>query len=51
VARNSDDPEVTVSGGLWYHRGFGAAHPAASEQEFHNRLLQCLAELTGVSLP
>jgi NAD(P)-dependent dehydrogenase (short-subunit alcohol dehydrogenase family) len=46
----SNDPAATVSGGYWYHRKRRAPAPAAVDQGFQNRLVDRLAELTGVEL-
>jgi NAD(P)-dependent dehydrogenase (short-subunit alcohol dehydrogenase family) len=46
----SNDPAATVSGGYWYHRKRRAPAPAALDQGFQDRLVDRLAELTGVEL-
>jgi hypothetical protein len=46
----SNDPAAAVSGGYWYHRKRRAPAPAALDQGFQDRLVDRLAELTGVEL-
>jgi hypothetical protein len=46
----SDDPEATIRGGYWYHRGRRPPAPAARDEGFQDRLLEVLTELTGVTL-
>ena len=47
----SDDPKATVSGRYWHHRQRRAAAPEAADHGFQDRLMEKLAELTGVSFP
>ncbi|TDC67772.1 SDR family NAD(P)-dependent oxidoreductase [Streptomyces hainanensis] len=47
----SDDPEATEGGGYWYHRRRRPPHPAVEDTAFQDRLLDTLAELTGVPFP
>jgi NAD(P)-dependent dehydrogenase (short-subunit alcohol dehydrogenase family) len=47
----SDDPAVMKSGGFWYHHASGSPNPAAHDEGFQNRVLGCLAALSGVALP
>lgn len=47
----ADDPEARTSGGYWYHRRHDDRHPAAGDPGFQDRLLDALAEHTGVPLP
>lgn len=47
----SDDPAAKVSGRYWHHRQTQAPAKEASDVGFQNRLLDLLAELTGISLP
>lgn len=44
----SDDPAAAVSGGYWYHRKQRKPAPVALDPGFQDRLLNRLAELTGV---
>ena len=46
----SQERDALVSGRYFYHKRAGAAHPAASDVNFQNRLLDTFAELTGVEL-
>ncbi|MEV8212860.1 SDR family NAD(P)-dependent oxidoreductase [Leifsonia sp. NPDC077715] len=39
-----------VTGGYWYHRQARAPHPAATDPAFQVRLVERLAEVTGVEL-
>jgi len=45
-----DDPEALTSGGYWHHRRHAGRHPAAADEDFQDRLLDALAEHTGVRL-
>lgn len=47
----SDDPDATVSGLCFYHRRARATHPAASNPEVQDGLLEECEELTGVAFP
>lgn len=38
------------TGGYWYHRETQTPHPAARDEGFQGRLIEALADLTGVSL-
>ncbi|WP_326794285.1 SDR family NAD(P)-dependent oxidoreductase [Streptomyces sp. NBC_01808] len=46
----SDDSEARTTGGYWYHHRRQRPHPAVHDEAFQNRLLQTLAEETGVTL-
>jgi NAD(P)-dependent dehydrogenase (short-subunit alcohol dehydrogenase family) len=46
----SDDPSARTSGGYWYHRQRQQPHPAVHDRSFQDRLLQTLAEETGITL-
>ena len=46
----SDDPEALTTGGYWYHAERHQPHHAVNDQSFQDRLLQALAEETGVVL-
>ncbi|MEU5660382.1 SDR family NAD(P)-dependent oxidoreductase [Streptomyces sp. NPDC047737] len=45
-----DDPEAMTTGGYWYHQQRQQTHPAVHDEAFQDRLLQVLAEETGVEL-
>ncbi|MHA7279146.1 SDR family NAD(P)-dependent oxidoreductase [Arthrobacter sp. MDT2-2] len=45
-----DDPDALTSGGYWYHRRRREPHRAVHDVAFQDRLLQALAEETGVPL-
>ena len=45
----SDDPEASTSGGYWYHRERREPHRAVHDRAFQDRLLQALAEETGIA--
>jgi NAD(P)-dependent dehydrogenase (short-subunit alcohol dehydrogenase family) len=47
---SSDDPAALTTGGYWYHGTRREPHPSANDQAFQDRLLQALAEETGVVL-
>jgi NAD(P)-dependent dehydrogenase (short-subunit alcohol dehydrogenase family) len=47
----STDHEALVSGEYLYHKEIRSAHPAASDVNFQNQLLNACAQLTGVKLP
>ena len=47
----SDDPRVRTSGGYWHHQQRAEPHPSASDRRFQDRLIQSLAEFTGVRMP
>lgn len=47
----SDDREALVSGKYWHHRRTQAPAQAVSDPAFQDRLLEKLAEMTGVTLP
>ncbi|MEO6503803.1 MAG: SDR family NAD(P)-dependent oxidoreductase [Jatrophihabitantaceae bacterium] len=47
---SSDDPQALTTGGYWYHRQRRQPHQAVHDQVFQNRLLQALAEETGVAM-
>jgi NAD(P)-dependent dehydrogenase (short-subunit alcohol dehydrogenase family) len=47
----SDEPAATVSGGYWRNRRRETPAPDAADPEFQDRLIDRLAELTGVALP
>lgn len=47
----SDEPAAKVSGGYWHHRQQRQPAPEALDRDFQDRLMDKLAELTGVSLP
>ena len=49
--RLRDDPDATVSGRCFYHRRPTSAHPAASDPEVQDRLVDACEELTGVAFP
>ena len=46
----SDEPGALVSGRYFYRKRIRAAHPAAADIDFQNRLLDACAQLTGVPL-
>ena len=46
----SDDPEVMVSGGYWFHRRRQAPAAEITDHALQDQLVAALAELTGVSL-
>jgi NAD(P)-dependent dehydrogenase (short-subunit alcohol dehydrogenase family) len=46
----SEDPQAKVSGAYWYHRQQNSAAPAVNDPAFQARLLDKLAELTGIRL-
>jgi NAD(P)-dependent dehydrogenase (short-subunit alcohol dehydrogenase family) len=46
----SEDAEVKVSGGYWYHQRRREAHPAASDPRFQVQLIDCCSSLSGVQL-
>ncbi len=45
----SDDPEAKATGGYWYHQRRSDPHPAASDPQFQDELLDCCASLTGIA--
>lgn len=47
----SDDPSAAVTGGYWFHQRQESPAPATRDAGFQDRLLERLAELTGVVLP
>ena len=47
----SAEKDALVSGKYFYHKHIQSAHPAASDVNFQNRLLEACAQLTGVELP
>ena len=47
----STERDALVSGRYFYHKRIQPAHPAASDINFQNRLLDAGAELTGVEMP
>jgi NAD(P)-dependent dehydrogenase (short-subunit alcohol dehydrogenase family) len=47
----SDDPAAAVSGCYWHHRRVRTPAAEATDPEFQERLLERLAELSGVPLP
>jgi NAD(P)-dependent dehydrogenase (short-subunit alcohol dehydrogenase family) len=47
----SEDPEVKTTGGYWYHQQRRDAHPATSDVQFQDELIDCCASLSGVPLP
>jgi NAD(P)-dependent dehydrogenase (short-subunit alcohol dehydrogenase family) len=46
----SDDPEVRVTGGYFYHRRLSSVNPAAQDPELQDRLLDYCRDLSGVVL-
>ncbi|WP_084963393.1 SDR family NAD(P)-dependent oxidoreductase [Thermoactinospora rubra] len=44
------DDVIPPTGGYWYHRRIQAPHPAAGRADFQARLLEALADRTGVPL-
>jgi NAD(P)-dependent dehydrogenase (short-subunit alcohol dehydrogenase family) len=46
----SDDPEAQVTGGYWHHQRRIEPHPAVNDRVFQDRLLDALAEHTGLRL-
>ena len=46
----SGEPDALVSGKFVYHKQIRSAHPAASDVNFQNQLLDACARLTGVEL-
>ena len=47
----SDDPRAAVSGGYWYHQQQRTAHPAASDRQLQDNLVEYCASLSGIPLP
>jgi NAD(P)-dependent dehydrogenase (short-subunit alcohol dehydrogenase family) len=47
----SAERDALVSGKYLYHKQIRSAHPAASDVNFQNQLLDACAQLTGVELP
>ena len=47
----SAERDALVSGKYFYHKHIRSAHPAASDVNFQNQLLDACAQLTGVELP
>ena len=47
---SSTEPEAETTGGYWYHGQRRQPHSAVNDQSFQDRLLQTLAEETGVVL-
>jgi len=47
----SDDPEATVTGRYFYHRRPRSTHPAASQVDVQDGLIEACAELSGVAFP
>ena len=47
----SAERDALVSGKYFYHKQIRSAHPAASDVNFQNRLLNTCAQVTGVELP
>ena len=47
----SAERDALVSGKYLYHKQIRAAHPAASDVNFQNQVLDACAQLTGVELP
>ncbi len=45
----SEDPKAKVSGGYWHHRSRQTPAEEALDEQFQDRLMTRLAELTGVS--
>jgi NAD(P)-dependent dehydrogenase (short-subunit alcohol dehydrogenase family) len=45
------DPRRTVGGGYWHHGRQQQPHPAVGDPDLQRRLLEALAETTGVVLP
>lgn len=46
----SDDPEALTSGGYWHHQRRQSPHHSVTDEAFQDRLLDVLAEHTGVRL-
>jgi NAD(P)-dependent dehydrogenase (short-subunit alcohol dehydrogenase family) len=46
----SDEPEVRSSGGYWFHQRLRTPHPAVSEPQFQDSLLEALARFTAAPL-
>ena len=47
----SDDPEADTSGEYWYHQRPHPVAAAARDRDYQARLLDRLAEITGLALP
>ncbi len=47
----SDDPAAKKSGGFYYHLRPGQVHPAASNADLQDRLLELCREASGIPLP
>jgi NAD(P)-dependent dehydrogenase (short-subunit alcohol dehydrogenase family) len=47
----SAERDALVSGKYFFHKQIRSAHPAASDVNFQNQLLDACAQLTGVELP
>jgi NAD(P)-dependent dehydrogenase (short-subunit alcohol dehydrogenase family) len=47
----SDDPEATVTGGYFYHKGPLTPNPQANNAALQDRLVAICAELSGIPLP
>lgn len=45
------DPELRLSGGYWHHAAQQRPHRAVSDPQFHDQLLNALADATRVALP
>ena len=46
----SDDAKARTSGGYWHHQQRVEAHPAVSDVQFQERLLEAVARATGTAL-
>lgn len=46
----SNDPDALTSGGYWHHQRRGEPQPAALDERFQARLLDALADATGVTI-
>jgi NAD(P)-dependent dehydrogenase (short-subunit alcohol dehydrogenase family) len=46
----SEDPEAKTTGGYWYHQRRREAHPAASDPQFQDQLIDHCSSLSGVQL-
>jgi NAD(P)-dependent dehydrogenase (short-subunit alcohol dehydrogenase family) len=47
----SGEAAARTSGGYWYHQRRQSAHPAVSDPDFQDMIIDGLAELTGVAFP
>ena len=46
----STDPDALTTGGYWHHQRRREPHPSTRDESFQTRLLDALAEVTGVTI-